>query len=484
MGGTLAPGRGEDLILSMSCRVTGPQGDGDTNPHKYHYGNINIIKGGSLTFDDARIEFWAKSILIENGGSLIAGTEQAPIGNKGGLTIVLYGDEKQPTGTGKGDGGQGIICRSPTDGNTGPCGIPLEPQWNSQGTRPVELPGTDEHGAPITDYFYRYEPLPYDDGGAQKGYFGYRVLALSYGGTLKLFGKRGATSAALDPMDSGTSWVRLAKSVTKGDDILVLDREVDWKEEDQIVLTTTDYLPGHSEELTVQEVGPDKKTIRVKQSVKFAHNGAVYPLDTLPARLKLDFTTAEIRAAVALLTRSIRIVSGGERFGERFSHDSYIGGHTVVRQGFLAYQVQGVELAQLGQGGRLGHYPIHFHMARKAPSGTFVRDSSINESMTRWITLHATHNVTLQRNVGWKSIGHGFYLEDGTEINNNLYSNIGIFARAAVYDADGAKSIRARCRASWPRRTISSIPSPRWRSWVARTCRFTPTTTIPPCSGS
>ena len=36
--------------------------------------------------------------------------------------------------------------------------------------------------------------------------------------------------------------------------------------------------------------------------------------------------------------------------------------------------------------------------------------------MTRWITLHATHNVTLQRNVGWKSIGHGFYLEDGTEI--------------------------------------------------------------------
>ncbi|NJN46083.1 MAG: hypothetical protein HC808_05930 [Candidatus Competibacteraceae bacterium] len=34
--------------------------------------------------------------------------------------------------------------------------------------------------------------------------------------------------------------------------------------------------------------------------------------------------------------------------------------------------------------------------------------------------------------MGYKSIGHGFYLEDGSEINNKLYSNIGIFARAAV----------------------------------------------------
>src|SRR5208283_1097727 len=38
------------------------------------------------------------------------------------------------------------------------------------------------------------------------------------------------------------------------------------------------------------------------------------------------------------------------------------------------------------------------------------------------------------RNVGYKSIGHGFYLEDATEINNKFYGNIGILARAAVQD--------------------------------------------------
>ncbi len=35
--------------------------------------------------------------------------------------------------------------------------------------------------------------------------------------------------------------------------------------------------------------------------------------------------------------------------------------------------------------------------------------------MTRWFVIHSTLDVTLARNVGYKSIGHGFYLEDATE---------------------------------------------------------------------
>ena len=58
--------------------------------------------------------------------------------------------------------------------------------------------------------------------------------------------------------------------------------------------------------------------------------------------------------------------------------------------------------------------------------------------MTRWYVLHSTLGVLLQRNVGWKSIGHGYYLEDGTETDNKFYSNIGIFARAPVQDDTAA----------------------------------------------
>src|SRR5262249_33690817 len=72
-----------------------------------------------------------------------------------------------------------------------------------------------------------------------------------------------------------------------------------------------------------------------------------------------------------------------------------------------------------------------------------VKDSSVNESMTRWYVIHSTQGVTLARNVGWKSIGHGYYLEDGTEADNNLFSNIGIFARAAINNPQNDRQVPA-----------------------------------------
>jgi hypothetical protein len=120
-----------------------------------------------------------------------------------------------------------------------------------------------------------------------------------------------------------------------------------------------------------------------------------------------------------------------------------------VRQGFKSYQMQGVELYQLGQGGKIMHYPVHFHMARKTPQAapgsklpvTFLKDNSAWDSMTRWYTLHATQGAYLARNVGYLSIGHGYYLEDATETDNSMYSNIGIFARAAVENPQNARLV-------------------------------------------
>src|SRR5262249_9108336 len=121
--------------------------------------------------------------------------------------------------------------------------------------------------------------------------------------------------------------------------------------------------------------------------------------------------------------------------------DSYFGGHVVVRQGFQSVRIHGVEFFQLGQGGLKGHYPVHFHMARKTPDNTLVMDNSVWDSMTRWYVLHATQGVTLARNVGYLSIGHGYYLEDGTETDNKLYSNLGIFARAAVDNTQNPRKV-------------------------------------------
>ena len=70
-----------------------------------------------------------------------------------------------------------------------------------------------------------------------------------------------------------------------------------------------------------------------------------------------------------------------------------------------------------------------------------MKDSSINESMTRWITVHGTQGVPVARNVGYLSIGHGFYLEDAVETDNKFYSNLGIFARAAVENEQNPRNV-------------------------------------------
>ena len=115
-----------------------------------------------------------------------------------------------------------------------------------------------------SDFFYQYDALPFDSATDKNtdsvGYFGYKVLAVSYGGTLNLFGKKGALYGAQEPthpQNSGDSWVRLAATTigVKGGGTaatpITLSSAVDWQVGDHVVVTTTDYLANHSEEAVI-----------------------------------------------------------------------------------------------------------------------------------------------------------------------------------------------------------------------------------------
>lgn len=449
-GGILPKG---DINTDLEIDGVSCLADGKVNGGTYVYRDVNIWGGGSLNFADAKINFHAHSILVENGGSLVAGGSAPAVGP---ITIWLYGAAD--------DGIPPITCKSgPT------CGVP-ENIWNSNPSmamhtmptgkcKPASSMGTSPVGS---DCFYRYDPL--DPGAPENAYFSRKSLALSYGGTIYLRGAKGIRPGPIDktPSDSGTSWVRLTDVLKGGETSFHVDRPVPtWGYGDHIVLTSTDYLPSHSEELVIQSVESDAKgtKITLQNPVKFPHNGEAFDFSSLPPTTgprddpnrpaTLPSRHLETRAAVALLTRSIMIASEGatpvlsDRDVDHFPATSYYGGQTIMRQGFATYQVQGVEFYHLGQGGVIGRYPVHFHMDRMVPQpsieppfdGTYIADSSIHDSMTRFITVHATQGLLIARNVGYRSIGHGFYLEDSTEIDNRLYSNIGIEARAAVDDA-------------------------------------------------
>ena len=456
--------------------------DGSAANATYQYRNVNIWGGGSLTFADTKINFHAHSILVENGGTLQAGFDKAL---KGPLSIWLYGAAN--------DGIPSITCQS-----SATCGVPAA-IWNSNPnvamqqmpsmacTKASTLDPTSPAG---NDCFYQYEV--FESGDAAGAFFGKKVLAVSYGGTLYLRGAKGIRDVppngpAIDatPSDSGTSWVRLTDTISSGQlpgaTSFHVDRPVPtWAAGDQIVITSTDYLPGHSEELTIAGISSDAEGTKItvkSPGIQFPHWGEAYDFSSFPASVgprddpNRPATQAsrhlENRAVVALLTRSIMIQSEGQSpvLEDRSTDPTvnppktgdphfplaagYYGGHTLVRDGFKEFQVQGVEFANLGQGGEIGHYPVHFHMARTVPpptttptvfAGTYLADSSIHDSNTRFVTIHASQGVLVARNVGFRSIGHGYYLEDATEINNRLYSNVGIQANAAVYSDQNPRS--------------------------------------------
>ena len=153
-----------------------------------------------------------------------------------------------------------------------------------------------------------------------------------------------------------------------GASTLVVDGLVDWTEGDHIVVTTTDYMPGHSEELVVGNVIANVKAKTTKitftnadpgvTGTRWHHFGERYLLGEKAhpgiGDLDLNLKAIDTRAAVGLLSRSIRIVSGGDTIGAPFPEESTayaFGGHMMARQGFRTVQLQGVEFHQMGQGG-------------------------------------------------------------------------------------------------------------------------------------
>ena len=206
------------MLVASLCLVTGTS---------IKLGQVNIVNGGKLVFVEPASsdtptgqDFWASSIIIENGGEMLAGVdytrlnpatereeivETKPYGtNEKTLRIHLYG--KDP-----GMGAMGALCKFPAE--TMPwdkytdCGIPRKndegAMWDSNGAGDVTLPASTRELA-YKDHFYKYGSLhgdtdcpdaeppkcPADKKNENIGHFGNKVLALSYGGTLRLRGKR------------------------------------------------------------------------------------------------------------------------------------------------------------------------------------------------------------------------------------------------------------------------------------------------------
>jgi cell migration-inducing and hyaluronan-binding protein len=87
--------------------------------------------------------------------------------------------------------------------------------------------------------------------------------------------------------------------------------------------------------------------------------------------------------------------------------------------------VSGVELTRMGQHMTLARYPIHWHLVGDA-KGQYIKNAAIHDTFSRCVTIHGTHNLRVENNVTYNTVGHCFFLEDGIETGNQFVKNLAI----------------------------------------------------------
>src|SRR5262249_16507707 len=78
--------------------------------------------------------------------------------------------------------------------------------------------------------------------------------------------------------------------------------------------------------------------------------------------------------------------------------------------------------------GVLGRYALHYHLVGDTMRGSYVLGASIWDSANRWLTIHGTNYLVVRDCVGYQCIGHGYFFEDGTEVDNVLDRNLAVQA--------------------------------------------------------
>ncbi len=208
---------------------------------------------------------------------------------------------------------------------------------------------------------------------------------------------------------SRPSWTRLASTANQGATTIDVTVNPGWKAGDRIVLASGDYNQGQAEEAVLSAASGSHLTLSAP--LGHGHFGQV---------VTVSGVAVDERAEVGLLTRNITIR------GDTGSTPGY-GGHIMLMAGATAH-VEGVELFQMGQRGKLARYPMHWHMAGDV-TGQYFRGNSVWRTFSRCVTIHGSDNASVTDNVCYDHTGHGYFLEDGAESGNLIQGNLGLTSR-------------------------------------------------------
>ncbi|XP_009947873.1 PREDICTED: transmembrane protein 2-like [Leptosomus discolor] len=218
--------------------------------------------------------------------------------------------------------------------------------------------------------------------------------------------------------------------VSKGIILHLVDEVTSWLPGDRVVVASTDYSMHQAEEFNLLPC-PECRSNQVKidGSPLYLHIGEV-------------IDGVDMRAEVGLLTRNILIQGEmedscyGQNQCQFFSFDTF-GGHIKILRNFSSVHMSGVELKNMGQQ-ILGSYPVHFHLAEDVDERggyerpTYLDNLAIHHCFSRCVAIHGTHGLLVKDTIGYDTLGHCFFLEDGTEQRNTFYHNLGLLTKSGT----------------------------------------------------
>ena len=258
-------------------------------------------------------------------------------------------------------------------------------------------------------------------------------LMVTSGGRLQFFGEEKLTYSKLSATaESGASQIVVADVIDRDFDGQLnpaIDGVVNWKVGDQIVIASSNYDYSHEEVRTITAISKAGGQVFISLDAPLSHRhyGEIETYSNGARDWDID-----LRAEVAVLNRSIRLQGLATQdtdtfFGDRARYNAGLsqgfGGHTMFTSSAGQITLDSTQFDHMGQTGRLGRYPVHWHVALDR-SGDILRGSSITNSNNRGVTVHGTLNLTIEDNLLHDIQGHGFFMEDGVETGNSFLRNI------------------------------------------------------------
>lgn len=212
------------------------------------------------------------------------------------------------------------------------------------------------------------------------------------------------------------TWLKLGAPAKAGDQEVTLAEAVTgWRPGDRVLLTAT----TRQQKLAKTFLESTRDSSQTEERILKKIDGAKITLDRA---LSYDHVAeGDYRGDVANLSRNVVVESADPQA---------VRGHTMVHRhstGSISY----AEFRHLGKEGVLGRYSLHYHLCGDTLRGSSVIGASIWDSHNRWLTIHGTNYLVVRDCVGYQSKGHGFFLEDGTEVYNVLDRNLAVQAYVA-----------------------------------------------------